>query len=130
MIQLRFIQYNVISQFQIGKKGILEWKKQKLRALNIPFPKASKLSDSIQNNTLPINIIYDSQNLKQAVFQFIWNHRIVEVGRNLWSSFNPTPLLKSRVTYSKLLRTVSSWFWTRMDLSGHNLSGQPSYSNA
>lgn len=44
-----------------------------MRSLNIPSPKALKLSDSVQNNTLPIDIISDSQKLKQAVFQLILN---------------------------------------------------------
>lgn len=98
MIQLSFIQYNVVSQFQIGKERILEWKKQKLTALNIPSLKALTLSDSIQNNTLLIDIFNDRQKLKQAVFQFIQNHKTAEVGRDLWRSSNPSPLLKSSIT--------------------------------
>lgn len=37
-----------------------------------PIPKAPKLSEAYKT-TLPLNIISDSQKLKQAVFQFILN---------------------------------------------------------
>lgn len=50
-----------------------------------------------------------SHTLSPPITALSQNYRLAEPGRQLWRSPSPTPSTQSRVSYSRLVRALSSW---------------------